>query len=443
MLAWTFLSIFNTVTVPRKKKQQQRREQSNKNVWRKRRGKREQLLTLLCHFSSATSRLPSPVKCKSISCHLMCFADGSTAMRIWRTDVSAWIVSYPAIWQNPDADHLQMLQTERNCSIHCKQIYSFYSWSATAAVSNGKQSGTQWVWLGFAVGCILDIAPLKWKSLKPFLKHRKLCFSFLKGTFDYCQHWGLCLKSKSQLLNWLLPTVGRSVSSLGSWLMSKGLWSHGTASRMTHATSLAVMLNALNTSVLCWKYLHQFSGSLKITGRDPKYQIEERWNSLYVIWAWKLDVFVFHFLFHDHSCQNPPVAGNSNPQLQQGWWCFQDPQSARLLHHFHSWVAGGGLFGTHCTQQTQKAVNSTCALPCLQGSKPGSTGPYWNNQCDTRGRDSSSPSDMQYVHIRQLPSKAKPVLPDTTTHRQRLPSAHWGEANLQPFTTWFTLSCRW
>jgi len=30
------------------------------------------------------------------------------------------VVSYPAIRQNPDADHSQMLQKERNCSIHCK-----------------------------------------------------------------------------------------------------------------------------------------------------------------------------------------------------------------------------------------------------------------------------------------------------------------------------------
>lgn len=67
-------------------------------------------LTLLCSFSSPAGRSPSPIRCKSINCHLMCFADGSAVMRIWCTDVSAW--NFLAIQQS---DKILMLIIHRCC----------------------------------------------------------------------------------------------------------------------------------------------------------------------------------------------------------------------------------------------------------------------------------------------------------------------------------------
>lgn len=192
------------------------------------------------------NQLPSDVFCRWVS------SDAYLMHRCFSLE----FFSYPAIRQNPDDDHSQMLQKERTRPIHCKQIYSSYSWSAAAAFSCGKQSGAQWGWLGFAVGCIVEVAPLKWKSPKPFLKHGKLCFSFSKGTFDYCQHWRLCLKSKSQLLNWLLRAAGRisqptgehvqeAVSSRGSSTQgcSWGDTHHqpGSSTTSTKLTSLALI----------------------------------------------------------------------------------------------------------------------------------------------------------------------------------------------------------
>lgn len=91
MWAFTLLSISNNITAPCKKNNWKKWTEEQKYRAKKKEGWGGATLTVLWSFSFPTGWLPSPIKCKSINWHLMCFADGSAAMRIWRTDVSTWI----------------------------------------------------------------------------------------------------------------------------------------------------------------------------------------------------------------------------------------------------------------------------------------------------------------------------------------------------------------
>lgn len=102
-------------------KQLQKHERRNNNVEVKRsRGEGEQLS--LCCVGSLFLLVGYPAQSSaSQSTDIWCVLQMDQQRCISDAQMfQLGFASYPAISQNPDADHSQMLQKERNCSIHCK-----------------------------------------------------------------------------------------------------------------------------------------------------------------------------------------------------------------------------------------------------------------------------------------------------------------------------------